>query len=40
LRDTFSEWRFCSVNVNEIIEDPKWNFVFESVVNFTLPELP
>merc|ERR1712232_549948 len=29
LRSAYSQWRFCSVDTNEIIQDPQWSFLFE-----------
>jgi len=34
LRDTFSEWRFCSVDTSEILQNSAWDFLFEFSENF------
>ena len=36
LRKSFSNWNFCSVDTNTILESPKWAFIFENAANFTL----
>ena len=40
LEDEYSKWRFCSVDTAVILEEPKWNFLFEDALNFTIPEQP
>jgi len=40
LEHEYSKWRFCSVDTAVILEEPKWNFLFEDALNFTIPEQP
>merc|ERR1712194_281509 len=36
LRNTFSEWRFCSVDASEIVQDSEWDFLFELSGNYSI----
>ena len=40
LRNTFSRWKFCSVDTSEIVEHSNWDFLFESSANFDIPVSP
>ena len=40
LENEYSKWRFCSVDTAVVLEEPKWNFLFEDALKFTIPEQP
>ena len=40
LQDEFSRWRFCSVDTAMILDDERWNFLFEGASHYDLPEQP
>jgi hypothetical protein len=40
LENEYSKWRFCSVDIAVVLEEPKWNFLFEDALKFTIPEQP
>ena len=38
LEAEFAKWRFCSVNAASMLETPQWDFLFESVSEYSIPE--
>ena len=40
LRAKFASWSFCSINAEEILDDPKFSFLFSSVSKFSVGKAP
>jgi len=38
LEAEFAKWRFCSVNAASMLETPQWDFLFESVSEYSIPD--